>query len=231
MAGENGIIDTEHLLWYVKGMGDVIKKFSPMPIPGHFDAAMLLAEAKAAADPRDQHALLTRAAALSPQDLPVRRALLMLGRLYERDPRVVDFSVIPCYPLHVFEHPEKHDEAQQQRFARLLFDAPLLLDCLALAPDPLVFRKDYLQETSANYIEIFIRGDSSHAPRFFGLGKANLARPAADVIRNTFCSPFLDEAEQQLLAGAFYRAYHQAMGGQTQALDTLLGAQIGALLV
>ena len=59
---------------------------------------------------------------------------------------------------------------------------------------------------------------------------AFLAIPAYDVISNIFLSPFLNEEEQTLLAGAFYRAYHAHMDGRTEPLDEKLGVLLGKLI-
>lgn len=195
----------------------------------------LLHEASISRDPGYAYRCLERAEVMAPDSLKVQRALLMHGRLHERDRRAADYSVIKCYLLHAFEHPERHPEAEQQRMARELFDHRRLQACLALAEDPQAFLNDYLEELSQEYMRLFIAGDSSHAPRVFGISPRQqlhryLARPAADVIRNLLLSPFLSEEEQLMAARAFYRAFYKQMQGQTKDLDRLLGAEICGVL-
>ena len=98
-------------------MGFFSRQYQPPKTDG-MDAATLLMRARAAGDPRDAHAYLTRAEALAPDDLRVQRELLMRGNLHLRDPRHVSFHVIKSYLLHAFEHPKQHDEDEQRRMAR-----------------------------------------------------------------------------------------------------------------
>ena len=185
------------------------------------DAAALLMRARAAGDPRDAHAYLTRAETRAPDDLRVQRELLMRGNLHLRDPRHVSFHVIKSYLLHAFEHPEQHDEAEQRRMAREIFDEPRLHRCLQLSDQPDAFLQSYLQELCADYVRIFTMP---------GTQAASMAVPAYDVLHNIFLSPDLTQTEQRQLAGAFYRAYRTQMNGRTQPLDERLGDTLGRLL-
>ena len=191
----------------------------------------LLHEAKTARDPVYAYECLKRADVMAPDSLKVQRALLMHGRLHERDGKAADYSVIKSYLLHAFEHPEQHKEEEQQRMARELFDHRQLKACLALSDDPASFLNDCLEELSQDYVRLFIAGDSSHVPRVFGISPRQqlhryLAKPAADVIQSILISPYLDVEEQRMLARAFYKQ----MQGQSQELDRLLGAEICGVL-
>jgi|LSQX01.1.fsa_nt_gb hypothetical protein len=195
----------------------------------------LLFEADVQQDPQVVYRALTRAEALAPEDLAVQRRLLLHGRLHERSPRTMDLSVIPCYALHAFEHPEQHGETAQQEMIRGLFDGERLKRCLALTDAPEQFLADYLLELSRAYMRIFVAPDTSHAPRVFGISlKGSLQRylavPARDIVMNILSSPFLSPAESIPLAKAFYRAFYEHAQGDTQALDALLGADICAQL-
>ena len=64
-----------------------------------------LAEYKAKRVPVPSHKLIKTKEQLEGIELAEEK--LYLGRLYERSTRTVDFSVIKCYLLHAFEHPEK----------------------------------------------------------------------------------------------------------------------------
>jgi len=193
--------------------------------------ADLLHEAKVTDDPVFAYACLKRAEIMAPDSLEVQRALLMHGRLHERGRVVGDYSVIKCYLLHSFEHPEKHSQQEQEQMARELFNDPYLKNCLDLSPQPEAFMKDYLAELCAEYMHIFIAGDTSHAPLVFGLATKGmlhryLAKPTNDLLRNALSSPWLSVEEQLLLARGFYQAFYRQMDGQTKELDILLGAEI-----
>lgn len=210
------------------------KKYSP-PITDRLSVDTLFAHARGAEDPRDAYAYLQRAQELAPDDLRVQRELLMRGNLHLRDPKNISFFVIKCYILHAFEHPEKHAEEEQKRMIREIFDHPRLQRCLELSPDQDAFLRDYLFDLCAEYMRLFIAGDSSHAHSLLGISLSSrlpslLAAPAADVVRNIFSSPFLLQEEQQLLGGAFYRAFSAHVNGRTQPLDARLGDLVGKLI-
>ena len=204
-------------------MGIFAKK---QPLPNGVDGLLAYAE-KAA--PADSERALLQAEALAPSDLRVQRALLMLGELPRRDPRNPDRHLIKCYLFHGFECPEAYDEAAQRFMARALLDHPRLRRCLALSPDPDGFLREYLIALSGQYIHMFLLGERGHLPTLFGFTLPRrvpvaMAEPAAAILRNIFLCPFLTEAEQGLIAGCFYRAYYQALSGQTGPLDEALGA-------
>lgn len=204
-------------------------------VDDRMNALQLLHAAKTADDPTFAYACLKRAEVLAPDSLDVQRALLLHGRLHERDQRRADYSIIKSWLLHAFEHPEKHPEEEQKRMARELFDDKRLLLCLSLAPSPDAFTESYLDALCDEYMRIFIAGEASHAPRIFGLStKASLhkylARPVSEMIHNVFVSPFLSEHEQGLLARCVYKAFYRYVSGEVRELDTLLGPQVTAAL-
>ena len=119
--------------------------------------------------------------------------------------------------------------------ARELFDDARLMRCLQLSANQEGFLQDYLHALSQEYIRIFIVPDNRHAPRVFGISlKAKLQRyfavPAHDIISNALSCSYLNQEEAILLAKAFYRAFYEYAQGDTQALDSLLGAEIRAQL-
>lgn len=210
------------------------KRYSA-PSMDQLDVAALLSRARSAKDPRDAHAYLTRAQMLAPDNLSVQRELLMRGQLHLRDGRHPSFHVIKCYLLHALEHPEMHDEAEQRRMIREIFDHPQLARCLALSDTPDIFLRDYLQELCADYVRIFILPDASHRRHVLGFSlpaalAATMATPAYDVLHNIFLSPDLSSQGQQQLASAFYRAYRAQMNGRTQPLDERLGDTLSHLI-
>lgn len=195
----------------------------------------LLSQADASDDAALKHRLLSLAEAQNPDDLGTQKRLLLLGHLYERNSRNIDFSLIKCYLYHGFEHPEKHTEAELAQMAKELFHDPRLLRCLQLAPRKTAFLSEYLQELALQYLRIFIAGDSSHTPRAFGISLSSklsgyLAIPAGDVILNILSSPYLSPVEMDLAAKAFYKAFYLDQGGRVRELDRLLGPEVLALL-
>lgn len=195
------------------------------------DLNQLLFEADVQEDPVIVHQALLLAEALAPDNLEVQRRLLLHGRLHERSPKAMDMSVISCYALHAFEHPENHSRRQLREMIRGLFDSPRLLRCLSLTDQPEGFLTEYLLELSRRYMRIFVAPEASHVPRVFGISfKGSLQRylavPARDILVNILSSPHLNQQEARLLARAFYRAFYDHGQGDTQALDQLLGAEV-----
>ena len=182
-------------------------------------------------DPQLVFEALSQAETLAPDNLEVQHRLLLHGRLHERNPKKPDFHVIKCYLLDAFLHPQTHPDEQRQQMARELFDHPRLVRCLALAPDGQAFLASYLLILAQDYLRIFVLPDSRYLPRLLGLpiggNKAGqLARPVSAMIKEVFASPFLNQAEKDLLAQAQYKAYLQAAQGAAQPLHGLLGAEI-----
>lgn len=215
-------------------MGLFAKKYAPPRMEG-MDMDTLYARGRSAQDPRDAHAFLSRAAEIAPSDLRIQKELLLRGDLHKRDPQRISFHVIKCYLLHTFEHPEQHEENEQKRMAREIFDHEQLERCLHLAPDREQFMKEYLEELCAEYVRLFIAGDTTHTRAVLGVTltskqPAYLAEPAFDVIDNILSFPHYSQEEKTLLAGAFYRAYRTFMEGRTEPLDEKLGNALGRLI-
>lgn len=200
-------------------------------IPDSLDADSCLRLANAADDPVYRHQLLKKADELAPNNLAVQRALLMLGRLHERDPKNIDFSVIKCFALHVFESPDKHTEQDIREKTRELFDHPQLKKCLALSSDPDAFLRGYLEELCLEYIRVFLASSSAHSPSLLGFTLKHsaakcLAAPIAKMLQNMLSSAYLRANEQTLLAGVFYRACHRYLNGETRYLDAALSPEV-----
>ncbi len=206
-------------------------KKKKLSVPENMDDNELLHEARTADDPVYAYACLKRAEMLEPSNLKVQRALLMHGRLHERDRRQGDYTIIKSYLLHIFEHPEQYTEEGLRQAAEELFSGPQLLKCLALAPNRDAFLEEYIGDLAEEYMRVFISGDSSHAPRVLGLASKSrlhsfLARPTADTVRNALQSPYLTREQQLMVARNMYRQFSLQMSGETRTLDRLLGAEI-----
>ena len=207
------------------------QKKSRPSVPNDMTVMELLHEAKISKDPVYAYACLERAEIMAPENLEVQLALLLLGRLHERERKPAEYSLIKSYLLNGFEHPEIYTEAELRLQSHELFNDKRLQYCLSLAGDKQAFLEKYLNELSQEYMHIFIQGDSSHAPRVFGFSiksqlQSYFAIPAADIIRNALSSPFLNEQQQRLVARSFYKAFQSQMNSNTQDLDKLLGAEI-----
>jgi hypothetical protein len=186
-------------------------------------------------DPARVYEALSRAEQLAPEDLNIQRRLLLHGRLHERNPKNLDFSVIKSFLLNAFEHPEKHRPEDLRKMERELFDEPRLQRALELAQDRAAFLRSYLEDLSRDYMRVFISSDSSHVPKVLGFSFKGalpryLAMPALDILKNVFSSPYLSREEAQVLGKAFYRAFFEQVQGETKVLDAQLGPELLALL-
>lgn len=121
------------------------------PVPE--GALSLLEKAERQTDPVKKHKLLLEAQAQYPDCLEVAQELLFLGRLYERSPKKLDFSVIKCHLLHFYLTPDDFSAAQQQQMRTELFDHPDLRRCQELAPDPDAFTRKYLERLCRRFYQ------------------------------------------------------------------------------
>ena len=157
-------------------------------LPGEEEALRLCAQAERAADPVRKKALLDQAAEACPDSLTVQSELLHLGRLWQRTPRRMDYHVVKCYLLHVFEDPaQETPQMRRAMLAELTGDAQLKR-CLALAEDPEAFLREYLTRLCREYVRLFLKGSAAYGGRFMGLQvvrlERSLARPVARMLDN-----------------------------------------------
>ncbi len=198
-------------------------------VPVGADVTALLRKAQEESDPIKRFALLQKAEEAAPNNLQVQKALLLHGRLHERDKHRIDFSVIKCYLLHVFEEPDTYTFAQREDKIRELISEDRLVKAMDMAPDGQAFLKDYLTALSQEYIHLFLRGSSRHMKPMFGFAPAGkpfrlLAAPAASMLRCMLKEQALSNDLREMLAGAFYKAYGLEFQGETSYLDEALGA-------
>ena len=183
----------------------------------------ILAQAEAQADPVKKHRLLTDALAKYPQSLPIAEELLFLGRLYERNQRTLDFSVIKCYLLNLYLEPDTISPAKQDAMRLELFSHPDLDRCLRLAPERNAYMAHYLHRLSCQFIDLFLRGSSRYMRRVFGIGLESrapklLASPAVRMLAAMRDDAALTPKQRSQMMHAFYAAFSTQLGGDTQWL-------------
>jgi hypothetical protein len=162
-----------------------------------------------------------------PESLEVAEELLMLGRLYERGKRGLDFSIIKSYVLNVYLEPDTLRKDKREALQREIFNHPDLDVCLSLCEDGDLFLRRYLTRLSEDFIRLFLKGSTVHMHAIFGYmnaGKApkHLALPAAGMLRAMRADGELTDAQRKLLMQAFYAAFARQMDGETRYLDELL---------
>jgi endogenous inhibitor of DNA gyrase (YacG/DUF329 family) len=192
-------------------------------LPADLDLSAALREA----DPVKKHDRLLALLEQHPDSLEVAEELLLLGRLYERGKKGMDFSVIKCYVLNVYLEPEELKPLKREALRQEIFHHPDLDLCLTLAQEPNVFLRRYLTRLSAEFIRLFLKGSTRHMHAVFGYvneSKApkHLALPAAQMLQAMQRDQSLTGAQKSLLMCAFYDAFSREMSGETRFLDEML---------
>lgn len=178
-------------------------------------------------DPMKKHQLLMTAQERYPDSLDIAQEILFLGRLYERSPKKLDYSVIKCYLWHMYLTPKAFTPDQKNAMRTELTDHPHLQRCLALAEDPDAFMRRYLTRLAGEFVHVFLLGSTHYTRTVFGfrvdsrMGRV-LAQPAADVLCEIRADQALSQQHRQMMADAFYRAFVTETGGESQWLDALL---------
>ena len=119
-------------------------------------------------DPVKKHELLLKAEREYPDCLEVAEALLFLGRLYERNPRELDYSVIKCFLWHMYLTPGEFPEEKKQQMREELFRHPQLVRCMQLAPDANAFLRRYLKRLGCGFVALFLKGSNHYTRTWFG---------------------------------------------------------------
>lgn len=195
--------------------------------PVEADVKEALQAAGSQDDPVKKHELLVRALEKHPDSLAIEEELLHLGRLYERNHRKLDYSVIKCYLLHIYRAPEELTADKRADMRRELFHDPQLERCLSLAPDADAFMTRYLSRLSGEYIRVFLRGDSRVMRVFWGFKLESraaklLAAPVAGMLGRIREDTEITDKERDMLYSAFRAAYDKDVGGDTRYLDEAL---------
>lgn len=187
----------------------------------------VLAKVDKADDPKKKYALLTEAEKQYPDSLEIAEELLFLGRLHERSPRKMDFSVIKCFLWHFYLTPDEFSEARKDEMRQELVAHPQLEKCLSLAPDRDVYMRRYLQRLGAEFVGLFLKGSNYYTNSFFGIRLNSrmekvLASPVCRMLGNIHKDTALTDTQRGMLYDALYRAFLSETGGEPRHLDELL---------
>ncbi len=183
-------------------------------------------------DPVHIHQKLLRLNQENPNNLLVKQAILLQGRLHERNAKKVDFGVIHCYLLNIFLEPEIFSKAQIEKNCNELMQGENLLACLALAPNKNRFLSQYYEQISKRFIELFLLGSSKYMRSFFGFSLSKnpaktLAQPIAYMIQNILHCTALGKYSP-VLAKALYVSFIELFK-ESQHLHALLQKEIAIL--
>ncbi len=187
----------------------------------------VLSEVEKQKDPVQKHKMLTDAEQRFPDSLEIAEEILFLGRLYERSPKKLDYSVIKCYLWQMYLTPKEFSLAQKNAMREELVRHPRLERCLELAPDRDAFMRRYLIRLAGEFVHVFLMGSTHYTRTVFGFRVDNrmgrvLADPAADMLCAIRGDDALEHAERAMLYDAFYRAFVTETGGESQWVDALL---------
>jgi len=191
------------------------------------DVKKALAKADKTEDPKKKYAILSEAEQQYPDSLEIAEALLFLGRLHERSPRKIDFSVIKCFLWHFYLTPEDFSEAKKDEMRAELLSHPQLEKCLSLAPDRDAYMRRYLEKLGAEFVSLFLKGSSHYTNSFFGIRFNTrmdkvLAGPMCKIMGNIQHDAKLEPKQREWLYDAIYRAFLTETGGEPRHLDELL---------
>lgn len=193
------------------------------------EARKLLEEAEKQRDPKKKRELYLEAQRQFPDCLEVAEAILFLGRLYERDPRKLDYSVIKSYLWQMYLTPEDFSDEKKDAMRAELFEHPDLKRCLALAPDADAFLRGYLQRLAMEFVRIFLSSSNRYMPSYFGIrfeGRAakSLSAPVATMLANIRRDFALPPERRAMLSAALYQGFLKQTGGDSHWLDERLAA-------
>ncbi len=152
-------------------------------------ADSLRLQAEKQTDPKKKKALLDQAASLYPQELSIQEELLHLGRLWQRDPRHLDYHVIKCYLLHVFQDPASETPDMRKQMLHELTEDPQLLLCRQMAGDKEdIFLRRYVTRLCREYVKLFLKGSNACNGTLMGIRiiplERCLAKPVALMLHN-----------------------------------------------
>ncbi len=181
---------------------------------------------RAERDPKRKYRIIQETLAASPDDFDANKALLFHGRLHEPMRKALDFSILKCHLLTVFDTPDEYSpQGLDDKYEELL-QGPQLRKTMALAPDADAFFAEYLHRLAREYVDLFIRGDSKVAHAAFGFPRSqdSVARICADrvsrMLRAVAVSDRLDANTRLLLRQALLDGFSALFPGQPDRLIT-----------
>ncbi len=225
------VIRCTHCGGEIQHPGGPAPRFCPFcgqPLAASTQAAPSPLETALAAEknPKKKYKMIQDALAKTPNDFFANRALLFHGRLHEpMRGRALDFSIIKCHLLSVFEKPESYTDAQIDEKLSDLLHSDQLKRTMSLSDDAELFYIEYLRRLAYEYVDLFIRGDSRYSRVAFGFHRSpdSLARACADPVRRMLrkidASPHLDETSRGLLLSAVRDGYARVFPGSVQFLE------------
>lgn len=199
---------------------------APVPQGGEPQAVLdVLEETKSAKDLYQKWERLQAVLEKYPESLALNQELLFLGRLYLRGRlKNLDFSIIKCHLLKLYLKPEEFSQKVRAEMREELFAHPLLTKCEALSGNPEAFLRKYLLQLENEFIDLFLRGDSTYMRRFFGFGMDSkapktLADPVCYMMVNIRKDMDLTSQQREVLSQTLYQAFAKNMAGETKWLD------------
>lgn len=178
-------------------------------------------------NPKKKYKIIQDALAAAPDDFDANLALLYHGRLHESlaHGNKLDYSIIKCHLLSIFQTPDQYTPQELEAKCEELLHGAQLQKTMALSPDPDALFAEYIYALAAQYVDLFIRGDTRNNSVGFGFmrSQASLARRCAPVVRGMLAviagADRLTFPERQLLTAALREGYARSFPGHTGELD------------
>lgn len=175
-------------------------------------------------DPAKKHALLLEGQKQFPDCLPIEEELLFLGRLHERSPKKLDFSIIKCHLWHLYLTPGDFSEEKRQEMRSELLSHPQLKRCMELSGEPEQYLRRYLERLAAEFVTVFLKGSSYYSRSFMGIRLDSrmekvLAEPLAQMMSRIRSDEEIDEEHRSMMYDALYRAFLSETGGNARWVD------------
>lgn len=171
-----------------------------------------------------------------PNNLDIKKALLLQGNLHLRNKKLADFSIIHSYMLNIYLEP---NEIKKDKFNELhneLINGQRLNDCLKVANDKNKFLQQYYVDISENFINLFMKNSSRYIKSIMGIkiikneAKA-LSFYGAKIIKNIFNDSNIEENLKTTIAKSFYIAYGNVLGNEYQFINEYLDNSIYRILI
>lgn len=178
-------------------------------------------------DPAKKHALLLEGRKRFPDCLPIEEELLYLGRLYERSPKKMDFSIIKCHLWHMYLTPEEFSAEKKRQMREELTGHPQLLRCMALSGEPQTYLRRYFERLAREFVALFLKGSNHYTRAFMGIRLDSrmervLAEPLAKMMYNIMRDSEVKDADRDMMYDALYRAFLSETGGDARWVDAEL---------